>query len=455
MSSPNFVILGAGISGLALAWFLKKRHHSATITILEKDRRPGGWIRTETSQGFLVEKGPRSCRSRGNGIETLRLIEELGLEEEWIGASPESILRYLYTDNRLQCLPTNLTSFFTSPLMKGVFSALIREWQKPASNKEDESIYDFISRRFNPHIAQLFIDPLTSGIYAGNIQELSMQSCFPEMFHREKKYGSLSKAWLFEKLKYRSTTTTSSFVENAKKSPIFSLRSGMETLVKSLSHHLSEHLQLESWAVSLQKSARGIEVHTSYNQIIEADQVFIALPFHATEHLISPFVDTISPIASCSVSVVNLAWNHNVLNRSGFGYLVPSQEQQDVLGVVWDSSVFPQQNQSPNETRLTVMLGGAHRPDIPLMPESAVNQLALNAIEKHLGIHALPDMIHTSVASHAIPQYAVGHQERIKGLEFALSESTASRIQLLGASWKGVSVNDCIANAKKMAFTSF
>jgi oxygen-dependent protoporphyrinogen oxidase len=226
MTKEHFVILGGGISGLALAWYLKKKYQETIhLTIIEKSSRAGGWIRSIQQQGFLFEEGPRSCRTKGAGIATLELIEELGLENEVIAASPHAKKRYLYTGKQLRCLPQGIISSLFSPLTRGILPALWKEWRKAPEKCEDESIYDFFARRFSPEIAEQFIDPMVAGIYAGDIRQLSLRSCFPQLHRWEQEYGSLTKGMFFDRS--RSKEIHSPFVQAMKSAPIFSFKNGM------------------------------------------------------------------------------------------------------------------------------------------------------------------------------------------------------------------------------------
>ena len=145
-------------------------------------------FQTIRNHEFLFEQGPRSCRPKGNGVETLKLIEDLGLQDQVIPGDPSSSMRYLYTGGKLEALPNGLFSFFMSPLTNGVFKAIWRDLTT-APDPNDETIYSFISRRFSPGIAERLIDPMATGIYAGDIRKLSITSCFPLLKQWEKENG--------------------------------------------------------------------------------------------------------------------------------------------------------------------------------------------------------------------------------------------------------------------------
>lgn len=439
------IILGAGISGLALGWFFKQRFkEEIELTILEKESCCGGWVRTHNCSGFLFESGPRSCRTAGHGIATLQLIESLGLQDEVIAASPAAKKRFLYFDRKLQQLPTGLASFLTSPLTKGILPAIGREWYKQPQWHGDETIYEFISRRLGSTIAERLVDPMVTGIYAGDIRQLSMQACFPDIFHGIEQHGSMLGMLGSRIFQRRQINYLSPFVQAWSKHSIFTLRQGMGSLVNTLENKLKNDLRLNCEATSVDLTEEKIHVKLRDGSSLNADQLFCTLPAYALQELIKV---SVPKIEYTSVAVVNMGWGKKVLKHEGFGYLIPSQEQENVLGVVWDSSAFPQQNANTNETRLTVMLGGTHRPDITLRNEQEIRDTALNAVRQHLGIEELPKAILVSCAKNAIPQYKVGHKQKVKDFEHTIQQAFKGKLTILGNAWNGVSLNDCIAQA--------
>ncbi len=451
MSRPHIVIMGAGISGLTLGWNLMRQDPEIRLTILEKEPKAGGWIRTEVKDGFLFEKGPHSCRSGGTGVYTLQLIEALGLQDQWIGADLKSNKRFIYRENGLTSLPSNPVSFLCSPFAK-MSLRFFQEWFIEKSLLEDESVFDFFSRRFGKEITETFVDPMVSGIYAGDMRQLSMQSCFPAIHRYEQKHGSVFGAMLRSMIPSKNRQTqVSPFIIQARKFSIFSFRRGMGTLIDALSHHVKDSLVFDTVATSLHIDPHSLKITLNNGSFIEADQLFLAVPAEAAMSLLGPEYVTMDwkgqlrqPV---SVAVVNMGWKRDVLKRKGFGYLVPTSEKEDVLGVLWDSSVFPQQNGCPGETRMTVMLGGAHRKELLSLPERQLIDISLATLARHLGVDKLPDALDVTYARQAIAQYTVGHSQFVAKIRDELKIRTQDRVHLLGSAWDGVSVNDCIANA--------
>lgn len=448
----HFVILGAGISGLSLGWFLKRRlGNKIRLTILEQSDRPGGWIRTDLVEGCLFEAGPRSLRSKGNGLETLKLIEKLRLQSEVIPAGPKAKKRYLWSGGKLRGLPSGPLSMLASPLTRTVPFAMLREVFRKKGELPDESIASFITRRFGNHISEKLFDPLTTGIFAGDIKKLSIRSCFPNLYQWEKKHGSV--CWGMLRGREKTRRARSPFLEKISRSPIFSFKEGMETLPDALAETLAPHLRCNSAVTSLSSYTDRVEIELVDGSALKADHVFSTLPaaklapFFKNQH--RELSTLLMSITGSSVAVVQLGYFRKVLRKEGFGYLVPASERESILGCVFDSSVFPQQNQIPEETRLSVMIGGVRNPSLVDQSEDCLKKMAMKSLEKHLGIMTEPDVASVKVARSAIPQYFVGHMDKIDRIGMILAR-IYPRITLTGNSFLGVSVNDCVANSKRL-----
>lgn len=408
----------------------QKYGQKAQITLIEKSHRAGGWIRTEHKGGFLFELGPHSIRSKGGKV-TLQLIEELKLQNEVI--LPAVTKRYLFFNNRLNPIPQNPLHLLFSPVSRGLFSAILKDLFTSSNPESDESIYNFVTRRFGTEIAERLFDPLTTGIYAGNIRELSIRSCFPQLHQWEQKKGSVIRGFLAQK--------------KEKSGPgLFSFRNGMETLITALCKHVGHFVKLNTEIKCLRLKSESIELMDSLGNIHQADHLFCALPSFALAPLLEPFnpalTNSLSSIPHASLIVANVGYKKDVLKKQGFGYLVPTKECEDVLGVIWDSCVFPQQSHFPQETRLTVMLRGSHNS----LSSSEIASLVLKSLSKHLDIQVTPDVLHIERIQHAIPQYTLGHFEKINFIENSI-QKLSPRIHCLGSAFTGVSINDCISSA--------
>lgn len=440
----KITILGSGISGLSLGWFLKQLHgDDIDLQILEKAPRPGGLICSLQKDGFLFELGPHSIRFSGSGEETLNLIQELGLQKELIQADPSSNIRYLYMQNQLQQVPNSLKSMLFSPVAKGLASGFFRDLFAPASINEDESIEEFIKRRFGLQVANNLMDPFISGIYAGDIQKLSIRACFPFLHEWEKKYGSIIKGAFKSRGKKQNAKTG-----------IFSLKMGLQQMITLLAERLQEHLHLSSEIKAISPEKKGALLTLADGSNIFTDHLYSTLPPASLLALFEgPFPELgrlLAEIPSAPIAVVNLGYRCKALNKKGFGYLIPSKENEKILGVIWSSLVFPQQNQQPEETRLTVMIGGARMNTFLEYAESDFLDIALDALERHLGIIKEPDCSHVTIHQKAIPQYLVGHPLRLQAIEAFLVRHLPY-LTFHGNGFYGISINDCIQRSKHLS----
>lgn len=410
------IIIGAGISGLAAGWFLKQRFgDSIDLAILEKSGRVGGWIRTISHEGFLFEQGPRGFRPVGKGEETLFLVRALGLENELIGSNTMAKKRYICLNGKLE--PASLKLL----LKKGLLKALWRDWRTAASPLEDESIADFCLRRFHPSILDAFIDPFVKGVFGGDAHQLSCRSCFPSLWNLEKQHGSIFRG-LFATRKKKKGRLPS----------LCSFKEGMESLPRALAKALGQHIHLSTPVMRIQQTSSFLRLHLSEERFIDADLILAAVP---APTLATLYPTMASEFSCTSLTTINCGWQGDLLTRRGYGFLIPSKEKESILGMTWDSDIFPQHNQGL-QTRVCVMMKEENQPI----------ECALEGIRRHLGIYKKPDALLVGQAKQAIPQYTLGHFKRVEKLKQIMPPS----MLLLGNSYEGVSVNDCMAHARQV-----
>ena len=420
----KIVILGAGISGLSAGWFLKTRFKGdIELTLLEKDSRAGGWIQTINKEEFLFELGPHSCRMNQAFPQFEELLDDLELNNQIILPASSSRKRYLYIDRKLNLIPSNPLGLLFSPFGMIVLKGLWKDLWEKQGKSSDESIHAFFTRRLGSSIADRFVDSLVNGIYAGDPKQLSIRSCFPAIYELEQRHGGLLRGLIARK--------------NSKKGGFFSFKGGMEVLPQALARRLESHLRLSTAAKRLIAHSDGVEIELENGTKLAADHVISTLPSYALNTLLKK---EMIEIPFNTVHVVCLGYSTSVLEKQGFGYLIPSMEKEEILGVIWDSSVFPQQNRHEQQTRLTVMIGDQTGESKDYI------KMALNSLSKHLNINRQPDVVHYKSAKSAIPQYTLGHSERLKGIERELKDAYP-HLTVLGNSFYGVSVPECIERA--------
>lgn len=384
----SVLILGGGISGLAHAWHTRKKHPDAKIILLEKEKRLGGWVDTQWQGNFRFEMGPRTFQTSRSPY-LLALIDELGLTKELLFSEPGT--RYLWVQGRLR----TLTSFWPQILW-----AIANDCVASKGSSE-ESIYEFACRRFGKKAAELFFDPMVKGIFGGDIRKLSLEACFPALHAWDKKHVSV-----VPELKRKRT------------GGLFTLRGGMKTLIDAL-------------------QKMPIEIHTDCPvETIERDGVLAGGKKWFADRIVSA-LPGLEIARLCKVglalrneqlTVVNLGYEKKMAYK-GYGYLVPSSEKEEILGQIWDSSLFPEGSQ----TKMTSMVRGSD-------PEA----IALAAMRRHLKETATPDAILTKEAS--LPQYDIGHIVTIGRFKEELRPRFPN-LQLIGNYLSGPSVEACIASA--------
>ncbi|HLB53327.1 MAG TPA: protoporphyrinogen oxidase, partial [Chlamydiales bacterium] len=296
----KIAILGGGISGLSAAWFLRKKYPDAKMILFEKEKRLGGLIGSYKEGDFFFEKGPRIFPV-ARSPHLIQLICEVGLKEEMIFAPPHATKRYLWTNGAFR----PLSSF----ALRILFS-LVKEPFQPKGESEDESIASFGRRRFGRFLTETLIDPMALGIYGGDIEKLSIRSCFPSLFSLEKKKGRLFPHLLFQKKGERQ---------------FFTLRRGMHSLIERLGQRSNIELHVGEEVESIEKT--GVVAKGTFYAV---DRIFSALPLQTIGKLTGLWTDA----EAQDLVVAHLAYRGVKLPKAGIGYLVPSKEKEKLLGMI-------------------------------------------------------------------------------------------------------------------------
>ncbi len=425
--TSKVAILGAGICGLALAYYLQKRFgKSLDITIFEAKERVGGWLKTNSVEGAIFECGPRTLRE--TSCELFQLIQELGLEEEIEVTSTDAKMRYIVHHGKLEPLPYSLASLFGTTLGRRLLMALFKEPFSSKCQGDDESVQSFFSRRIGKRAASIFVDALSAGIYAASPKSLSMRSCFSTFWEKEQQHGSLVKAALFSK----------------KSHPIrsFTFKEGIESLPKRLQKALQVNILLNQRVSLIQEKGGKVLVDDQ-----EFDHLFSTISPGQFSKMLpeAHFMKPLLEIPATSVVTVSVAYKRALDIPPAFGFLCPEHEDSLLLGIVFDSSLFPQQN-GPYATRLSLMFGGTRCPELVAYSDEVVFTLCQERLQKYLGISQIPDYQNIMRAPNAICRYPVGHWRTVEQLQ-----KSNGPITLLGSGLYGVSVGDSVTSAYKTA----
>jgi oxygen-dependent protoporphyrinogen oxidase len=444
----RLVIIGGGISGLSLAYFLTEKAPSLDVLVFESEKKPGGKIWTDRAEGFLCESGVNGFLD--NRPRTLELAAKLGLAP--VRSNDNARKRYIYSEGDLHMLPESPVSFFSSNLLS-LYGRLRIIWEiaVPKGGGDDETLADFARRRLGREAFEKLIDPMASGIYAGDPEKMSLKSCFPRIYDLENKYGSLIRALI--KLK-REAKKTGKKVGPGPGGVLTSFYDGMEVYIAALKTFLGKRLKTESRVISIDKKGDIYTVFLSDNSKIEAESVVIATPAHATAEIVENFDRKLSLIVGeipyPPVSVVCLGYTKTKIKQplDGFGFLVPKREDRKILGTLWDSSIFP--NRAPEGyVLLRSMLGGARAAEAALQDNDRLAGTVMHEMAKIMDINAQPDFVKVYTHEKGIPQYVSGHGKRLETIDTIVNGHRG--FYITGNSYRGIGVNDCIENSYKLA----
>jgi oxygen-dependent protoporphyrinogen oxidase len=444
----SLVIIGGGISGLSLGYFLLERKPSMDIIVFESDKKAGGKIWTDKADGFLCEGGVNGFLD--NRPRTLELIKKLTLTS--LRSNDKAKKRFLFSEGKLRLLPESPVSFFSSNLLS-LYGRLriLYEILVPMKKENDETLADFARRRLGKEAYEKLIDPMASGIYAGDPENMSLKSCFPRIYELEKKYGSLIKAML--KLR-KEAKRSGKKVGPAPGGVLTSFYEGMEVIIDALKNHLGERLKTSSRVVSIDKKNEKYIIYLSDGSNAEAEVVVIATPVYATSEMIRGIERNLSLILKeifyPSISVVCLGYKQDRINQplDGFGFLVPNREGRKILGTLWDSSIFP--NRAPEGyVLLRSMLGGVRKSELAMQDEDRLVNIVMDELEYIMGIKAQPDFIKVYRHEKGIPQYSLEHGQRLERIDDIIGRFKG--LYLTGNAYRGIGVNDCIENSYKLA----
>jgi oxygen-dependent protoporphyrinogen oxidase len=439
------IVVGGGLSGLTVAYALMKSGRFE-VTLLESEPRAGGKIWTDSADGFLCEKGANGFLD--NKPKTLEFCKELGIEP--LRSNENAKKRYIVLGGKLNALPESPGSFIKSDILS--WSGKLRLLYELFAPKgpDDETVSDFIARRLGREALDKLIDPMVSGVFAGDPNKMSITSCFPRIKELEQVYGSLIRAMI--KLK-KERKKEHGKVSAAPGGNLTSFHNGAQTMTDAVASRLGARLKLSTSVKGIEKNGNLYRLHTS-SGIVEAEAIILACPAFVSAGILSDIDSVLSQILSAilypPLSVVCLGYKKEKIGHllNGFGFLIPHREGRRILGTLWDSSIFP--NRAPEGyVLLRTMTGGAQSPEFAMLDDNKLLNAVFDELRPIVSIKAEPDMVRIYRWDKAIPQYALGHGDRLKAIDERLKSFPG--LYLAGNSYKGVGMNDCVENSFKVA----
>jgi oxygen-dependent protoporphyrinogen oxidase len=443
------LVIGGGVSGLVCAYALRKAEVDALL--VEASDRAGGAIRTERRDGFLLELGPQSFSGT---VQMLQLFEELGTRKQVVQA-PTGAPRCVLVNGTLQKVPMSPPAFLSSGFVGlGTKFALLRDViGKSAPPDTDESIADFVRRKFSAEMLDRLVGPFVSGVYAGDPEKLSLRSSFPTLYEAEKTKGSVIRGMLANAKKHPSD-------QPRQRPTLLSFAEGTQTFTDALAAKLGDRLLLNTSVADIARDSAStpafqVTVRTGGQQhSIVADNIIVATPTDAAATLlrgIEPVIaDGLSKIEYASIAVVSLGYKKSDIGDplNGFGFLVPRSAGVRTLGSVWNTSLFPGRAPEGNAL-LTSFIGGATDPNAAQLSPEELTAIVHKEIAPLLKIRGNPTFSNVTVYPRALPQYNLGHAARLAAIEEA--RENHPNLWLVGNYLRGPAIGACVEQALSVA----
>ena len=443
------VVVGAGISGLACAYRLKSL--GIDVTLLEKEKHPGGVMRSERIGEYLIELGPNS--SPGSE-DLLALVDEIGIEEDLVEGDPKAPAFVCYK-RQLFAVPMGAGDFIRSKLLSpaGKFR-IMGDLFIPANRAdEEESVFSFAARRIGMQAAERMVAPFVAGVYAGDSRNLSVQAAFPRLVNLEKKYGGLFKGSIAKAIQSRRATIST----GPTRKRLISFKEGMGHLPQALASRLGEAMIYDCSDLEISYRNPGVHLkflHAGEIREINCNHIVISTPSDTAATLIrkqdESLADLVGEIYYPPLSVLYLAYERGAVKNplDGFGFLGVPSDKLDVLGCLYNSSLFS--GRTPKgQVLLTVFVGGAISPEKALIEDTELVKMTHDELTGILGISNEPEVIAITRYDRAIPQYAMGHLKRVHDIEARLDGMPW--LSIAGNYTHGVSTGDCIKEADRVA----
>ncbi|MBW2057753.1 MAG: protoporphyrinogen oxidase [Deltaproteobacteria bacterium] len=461
------VVVGGGISGLSTAFFLqeriRERRAPIEVFLIEKEAHPGGSILTERMGDFILEGGPDCFLSEKPWA--LRLCERLGMEDELLNTS-ENRRTFILWRGRLHALPEGFMLLVPTSFMPFVMSSLVSPFGKirmamdlfiPARKSDgEESLADFVSRRLGREALEKIAEPLVAGIHASVPETMSLKATFPRFLELEQEYGSLIRGMLVRRKKFAR------YVKNRKgpeRTMFVTLKKGMGDLVEAILARLNSGSVLLGKEVAA-LGRRGPEgsphyfIETEGGEKFEAEALVLATPAFVSGRLLGtldrPLADILQTIPYVSSAIVHLAYRRSQISHplDGFGFVVPRREKRSIMASTWTSVKFA--HRVPDgHVLLRVFVGGAKNRTALGLDDHEMVAMCREELRQIMGIEAEPLFTRVYRWERSMPQYTLGHLERVARIQELISRHPG--IFLTGCAYRGVGISDCIHEGEQAA----
>ena len=447
-------IIGGGITGLTTTYYLQKsireKKLPIEIKLIEASHRLGGKMQTVIRDGFTIERGPDSFLARKTSM--IQLAKEVEMDDKLVhnstGKSYVLVNEQLYSmpGGSIMGIPTKIGPFITT----GLFSlpAKIRataDFILPRSESgKDQSLGDFFRRRLGDEVVENLIEPLLSGIYAGDIDQLSLMSTFPQFYQVEQKYRSL----IIGMKKTSALQPKKKADSSAKQQGAFlTFTTGLQSFAEAIEAHIEPETIIKGHRVKkVVKTSQQYELYLNNGESILVDAIVAATPHKITQTMFSDygFFDPFKEVPSTSVATVALAFPEEAVKKDidGTGFVVSRNSDYTITACTWTHKKWVHSTPK-GKVLLRCYVGRAGDETIVDLPDDQIVKIVLDDLSKTMDISMSPDFAVVSRWNNSMPQYTVGHQERLDIVERHLTKELPG-VFLAGSSFGGVGMPDCV-----------
>ena len=431
----DIIILGSGISGLTLGFYLQKKNKD--FLIFDSSKSIGGNISTKNEKGFICENGPNTVLINNESVKYL--ISDLKIKNDVIYPNKNNNKRFLIKKGKLIKIPMSLGQFIKSNILS--LSAKIRIFFEIFIKKSDNnfSVYDFFKRRFGKEFHDVLIEPFLTGVYAGNTRKMSIKYVLKKIWDLEQNYGSVTLGFI--KKKSRNISPKS-----------FNFKNGLSNLTNTIHQKIKDKIKFNSKITSISKIGNLYEITVNNDIKYRCNKLISTIPAYALSKIIfdKKLSQTLKKIYYCPIYVLHLGLEKQKIKNdiSGFGVLTKPSDNKSFLGIIFNSRIFPHVAPSDKDL-MTVMVGGTRQEQLLKTDKDLLFDKIVRDIRKLISYDGRIIMKHDFLWDKGIPQYGLDHDYIIN--EIKNFENKNKDFHIMGNYVNGISVSDCIEKASAVS----